>query len=177
MSSFDASPKQQAAGRMREMVRRVAVEAFDAREVEVPIPGFTVLTDHALTDPLAGVRAALFLRNVAEGQLYDYARAARAAGRSWDEIGDALDLPEAEYRSRGEEAFVWLVEGREPEPDSPPLYRTPSVYWRCSTCGQQVTDRGPFESHPSDNESGHAEGCTRHTGDVAAWTERTEGED
>ena len=172
MTTFDLPPRESAAGRMREAVRRVAVEVFDASVVEVPIPGFTVFTDRRLDDPLAGVRSALFLRNVAEGQLHEHAR---AAGRTWDEIGAALALPPSEYRPRAEVAFGWLVEGREPEPDSAelPPFRTPSAHWRCGACEQQITDRGPFESHPADNETGHATGCTRHHADVAAWRERT----
>lgn len=175
MAAFDVSPKQQAAGRMREMVRRVAVDAFGTREVEVPIPGFSVFTDRRLDDPMAGLRSALFLRNVAEGQLYEYARTARGAGRSWDEIGVALDLPDYDCQSRGEVAFAWLVEGREPEPEPEglPSFRTPSAYWRCGFCEQQVTDHGPCGSHPDDVESGHATGCARHAAEIAAWAERT----
>lgn len=178
MSTFSVSPKQTAAGRMREMARRVAVDAFGAREIEVPIPGFTVFMDRQLDDPTIGVRSALFLRNVAESQIYEYAKAARAAGRSWDEIGEALELPDYDFESRGAVAFRWLVEGCEPdpEPEGLPSLRTPCLWWRCGTCDQQVTDRGPFESHPDDNEFGHAAGCARHRADVGAWQARMEEE-
>lgn len=180
MAGFDRSPTERAVRRLRDVVREVAVEAFEARIVEAPIPGFQVLTDRRLDDPLAGVRAALLARTVAEGQMFVHARDARAAGRSWDEVGAALDLPAHEFSSRAEAAFGWLVEGREPdsEPDGLPSFRTPSAWWRCGTCDQQVTDHGPSESsHPDDSESGHATGCARHAGDVAAWQQRTGWED
>ncbi len=176
MVEFGRSPRQDVAGWVRELVRRVAVEVFGARVVETPIPGFRVLTDVGLDDPLAGVRAALLLRTVATAQMYEHARAARAASRSWDEIGAALELPDYEFDSRAEVAFGWLVEGREPEPDAAatPLFRAPTARWRCGSCGRQVTDHGPFGgSHPDDAETGHASDCARHRAAVAAWKART----
>lgn len=179
MSEIDQSSQRAAGEQARRLVREVAVDVFGAVVVETPIPGFTVLTDVGLDDPLTGVRAALLLRGVVEGQLHGHARAARAAGRSWDEIGGALDLPDYEFDSRAEITFTWLVEGREPDPDTDalPTFRAPSTHWRCSSCDQPVTDRGPFESHPDDNETGHAPGCARHQADVAAWAARTGWED
>ncbi|MEU9821748.1 hypothetical protein ACIGG9_18255 [Pseudonocardia alni] len=175
MGLFDVSPTTTASGRIRELVRRIAVDVFDATEVEIPIPGFTVFTDRKLDDPLAGLRAALLLRNVGEAQLYEYARTARAAGRSWDEVAKALDLSTDGLGSAGETAFDWLVVGRVPEPDPEDVrsFRTPSAYWRCGSCDQLITDDGPFESHPDDQEGGHARGCARHLKDIAAWRERT----
>lgn len=176
--TFMVSESGQAAGRIRELVRRIAVEVFDTTEVEVPIPGYTVLTDRRLDDPLAGIRAALLMRGVADAQLYDYSRTARADGRSWDDIGAALGLP-SESAPVGEAAFDWLVCGRSPasEEEGGWSWRTPSAYWRCTTCDAQVTDNGPFESHPADNETGHTEFCARHRAEVAAWAARTGWED
>ncbi|MFG1635624.1 hypothetical protein ACGFKX_12405 [Pseudonocardia alni] len=173
MAAFDVSPTATASGRIRELLRRIAVEAFGSTETEVPIPGFTVFTDRRLDDPFAGIRAALLMRTVAEGQLYEYARAARAAGRSWDEVGAALDLPSGEFRPVGEAAFDWLVCGRvpDPEPDGVRSFRTPCAYWRCSTCDGLVTDHGPFEGNPANSEDGHVKGCTRHAAEVQAWNE------
>lgn len=175
MAEFGRSPRETAADQLRQLVRRVAVEVFDGRVVEKPIHGFTVITDTALKDPLTGVRAALLLRRVIEGHLQHQAREARAAGRSWDEVGAALDLPDYEFDSRAEVTFAWLVEGREPEPETEalPTFRAPSTRWRCGTCDQPITDHGPYGAHPDDGESGHAEECDRHRANVAAWATRT----
>lgn len=179
MSEFGRSPQHGAGEKARRLVRQVAVEVFGGAVVETPIPGFTVITDVGLDDPLTGVRAALLLRGVVEGQVLEHARAARAAGRSWDEIGAAMELPDYEFDSRAEITFTCLVEGREPAPEAEalPTFRAPSTRWRCGACEQQVIDRGPFESHPDDNETGHAPSCARHQTDVAAWQARTRWED
>lgn len=165
--------------RVRSMVWAGAVEAFGATRLEDPIEGYRLLTRSRLDDPLAGLRSALLVRNVAAGRLIEFADAARAAGRSWDEIGAALDLEaDGEGRSRAEVAFEWLVEGRVPQaPDRWPSFHAPTTSWDCVTCGQRVTDRGPYESHPVDNEDGHREDCVRHRADVAAWVARTGWED
>ncbi|MBC3189972.1 hypothetical protein H7X46_02705 [Pseudonocardia sp. C8] len=170
------------AAQVRALVWSGAVEAFGAVRHEDPIEGYQVLTRSRLDNPLAGVTAALVARNAAARQLAEFAESARAAGRSWDEIGAALGLDSAGDgggRSRAELAFEWLVEGREPqpEPDRWPSFRAPTTSWRCATCGQRVTDRGPYESHPDDNEDGHAEACARHRADVRAWVRRTGWED
>lgn len=174
MSTSDMTPTRAASGRIRELVRRIAVEVFDTTEVEVPIPGFTVFTNRRLDDPLAGLRVALLMRGVAEAQLYDYARTACAVGRSWGEIGAILCLPTGNAPV-GEVAFDWLVCGRAPDPDREGArsFRTPSAYWHCTTCAAQVTDDGPFESHPGDNETGHTDTSTRHQAEVTAWAQRT----
>lgn len=161
------------AGQVRALVWSGAVEVFGAVRHEDPVEGYQLLTRPRLDDPLAGVRAALLVRAVADAQLDRQATDARAAGRSWDEIGEALGLPDEAAgadRPRGEAAFEWLVAGREPEPpDRGGLFREPVTSWRCGTCGALVSDRGPFEFHPDDQESGHAQGCARHAAEVAVW--------
>lgn len=169
--------------RVRSLVWSGAVEVFDAVRHEDPIEGFRLLARSRLDDPLAGIRAALLVRAVGAAQLYQHATDARAAGRSWEEIGEALELPcvaAGASRPSGEAAFEWLIEGHEPEPPDSSgvrLFREPAASWRCGKCGALVTDRGPFESHPDDNESGHAETCTRHAHEIAGWRVRTGWED
>lgn len=179
MNELGRFPQHEAGEQARRLVRQVAVDVFGGAVVETPIPGSTVITDVGLDDPLTGVRAALLLRRIVDGQVLEHARAARAAGRSWDEIGAALELPAYEFNSRAAITFTWLVEGREPDPDTDalPTFRAPSTHWRCGACEQQITDGGPFESHPDDNETGHTPGCTRHQADVAAWAACTGWED
>jgi hypothetical protein len=44
-----------------------------------------------------------------------------------------------------------------------------SFYYTCPACAQAISGRGPYESHPEDNEQGHADGCARLAADAAAW--------
>ncbi|GAA4544182.1 hypothetical protein [Pseudonocardia xishanensis] len=161
--------------RLQTLVEEVAVEQFDGHVVVEPIEGYQMLTRRRLVEPLPGVRAAAVLRDAARRVLVDAVEAARAAGRSWDEVGDALGLPD-DGEPVGEVAFAFVVERREPERPRE-LFRLSATSWRCGSCGELVSDRGPFESHPVDNESGHADDCARHLADVQAWRERTGWED
>lgn len=43
------------------------------------------------------------------------------------------------------------------------------MFWRCPACGRDIIDRGPYNSHPVDNEHGHAENCSRMAAEVAEW--------
>ena len=170
--------RMRAAYRVRELVLAAAVEVFGAVRSKVPVEGFRLLTESRLDDPMAGVRASELTVRVAEAQRADHARVARATGRSWDEIGAALDLPVEGDRPRGEAAFEWLIEGRAPASTGPDHlgFRTPATWWRCGACDRQVSDRGPYESHPDDNEIGHADGCPRRAAAIGAWRNRTEEE-
>jgi hypothetical protein len=161
--------------RLQVLIEEVAVEQFDGQVVVEPIEGYQILTRRRLVDPLPGVRAAAVLRDAARRVLVDAVEAARAAGRSWDEIGTALSMPD-DGDPIGEVAFALIVEGREPQRPRE-LFRLPSTSWRCASCGEPVQDRGPFESHPDDNESGHTDDCARHRADMEAWKTRTGWED
>jgi hypothetical protein len=39
----------------------------------------------------------------------------------------------------------------------------------CDVCGEWINGRGPYESHPEDNESGHAADCARFAAELATW--------
>ncbi|MCF7547418.1 hypothetical protein [Pseudonocardia sp. WMMC193] len=163
------------ARRFQTLMEEVAVEQFEGQVVIEPIEGYQMLTRRRLVDPLPGVRAAAVVRDAARRVLVDAVEASRAAGRSWDEVGAALGLPD-DGDPVGEVAFALVVERREPERPRE-LFHVPSTSWRCGSCGELVSDRGPFESQPVDNESGHADDCARHLPDVRAWRERTGWED
>jgi hypothetical protein len=93
----------------------------------------------------------------------DYAKYARVEGASWQEIGEALRLAADEAgRSVAELAYEQIV-------GVPDLWSQTSMYWSCPACGRNVTDRGPYDSHPLDNEHGHSEDCSRMAAAVAAW--------
>jgi hypothetical protein len=110
--------------------------------VEVPIDGFAAITRRALDDPLAGVRAAVLARNVAARQLRDYAEQARGAGRTWDEVAEALGIAADEDETpRDERAYLLLIEGRTGLGDraSAGFHRS-SARWTYASCGERITD-------------------------------------
>lgn len=131
--------------------------SYGAQIVQVPIEGFERATKRTLDDPLAGVQAALLARNVAVVQMRTYAEQARGAGHSWDDVAEALGIEASEDgESRDEQAYLLLIEGQPLTTDEPAWFRRPTARWTCTSCGQRVTDHGPFQSHPDDAESGRA---------------------
>lgn len=178
MSVFGDPPEEQArrerlAAHVRQLVRRLAVEGFDTEPVEDSIPGFDRITRPGLADPLAGVRAAIVVRAVAEREIREAATDARGLGRSWEEVADALALSDAADDppgTRAERAFEQVAGGSD-------RFWAASLRWTCATCGQRVTDRGPFESHPHDREDGHTADCPHQAAAIAAWRAETGWED
>jgi hypothetical protein len=148
---------------LRRHVQAMATVA-GAPTIERPAwPGSLSATTYA--EPLAGLREAVTLRGSAEQVIEDYARYARVEGVSWREIGEALGLGEEAKERQGsvaELAYEHLV-------GVPDLRSPVTMYWTCPACGQNVTDRGPYNNHPADNEHGHAEDCSRMAAAVAAW--------
>lgn len=167
MSLFgEPTVRERMAWQVRRQIHRLAVAAFGAVEVWVPIAG-TSLTRPTVDDPSAGIRAAHLTRNAAEAAVVDYTREARVAGQSWDEIATALGVGEDEFLPPvGERAFD-EVTGRV---DS---HTQTELRWTCGTCEQRVTDLGPSGAHPDDNERGHTETCARRVTEIAAWREQT----
>ncbi|MGI5186495.1 hypothetical protein ACQEVZ_60715 [Dactylosporangium sp. CA-152071] len=116
--------------------------------------------------PLAGLQAALAVARLAQDQAYTFAKGLRGEGSSWDEIADLLEIPWSEDYARREQAFE-LVAG----PESSYSYDR-YVFFTCGGprgCGGRITDRGPYNGYPSDNEDGHAEGCRRLAAEVEAY--------
>ena len=154
-----------------QVVRRAARDVFGASIVEAPVEGFRLLTCSTLDDPRTGIRAALAVQGIAGSLVGEYARDARAAGRSWEDIAEVLGVEDDRdaYCGRGELVYRFLVEGEALPGEGRSRFQRSAIYWRCSSCQELVTDRGPFESHPSDNESGHTGSCARHAAEVAAY--------
>lgn len=115
--------------------------------------------------PLEGIAAARQLEHAAAGHWRNLARDARASGKSWQQIGEALACqgdPEHGI-TPAREAFRVLA----------PDYGTGRSFgYTCGTCGHLVIDRGPECGHPEDQERGHAERCARFAATVAAWEEQ-----
>lgn len=125
--------------------------------------------------PKAGMQAALTVVRMAQEQAYKFARDLRGEGSSWAEVADLLEIPWSQEYSRPERAYE-LVAGTRPG-----TFSDARVYWTCGGpdgCGRHVTDRGPYNGYPVDNEDGHEQGCGRLTADTAAYeremTEREE---
>lgn len=158
----EITPQERAAWTLRTAIRRVAQEVYGAEVVEEPIEGFKILTKSTLDDPLAGIRAAVLARDIAVGQMLTYAEEARGAGRSWNGVAEALGIESREGDTpRGELAFLLVVESRPLPTEERSWCDRAAASWTCSSCGQRITDHGPFESHPDDNERGHTPSCIR----------------
>lgn len=165
----ETTPRERAVWSLQRAIQTAAREAFGAAIVERPIPGFS-LPDRDV-EPLAGVRAAALARGVAADRLQHYAQQARADGHSWNNIAEALGMEGGDGQwSQAELAYLHLIEGQPMHPhEERPRQPSPTAHWRCASCGELVTDRGPFEAAPDNNETGHAPDCARHAAEVAAY--------
>jgi len=138
-------------------------EHGDAAIVERPIRGMT-LTASAPADYVAGIGAAQEVARVARSLASDYARKARGEGMPWRDLAAALGISADPDDAPAETAFELVA--------PTPLMRfdAVSVCWDCASCGQWITDKGPYNGHPTDDETGHADNCARHAAEIAAWT-------
>jgi hypothetical protein len=134
-------------------------------------PGASSTTRYA--EPLAGLRAAQTVQHAAGRVAGEYMKDARAEGIGWREIGEALGLADDGERS-GYDLAVAAYEHVTGEPDRS---WERSFYYTCPACEQGISDRGPYESHPQDNERGHGDGCTRLAAAVGAWQAERDAED
>jgi hypothetical protein len=102
-----------------------------------------------------------------------YAEQARGAGRPWDDVAEALGIGVTEDgEPRDEQGVPPADRGPAAAADEPSWFHRPTARWTCSTCGQRITDHGPFESHPDDVEEGHAEGCARREAEIATYRDK-----
>jgi hypothetical protein len=127
------------------------------------------ISTYQFADPATGIHAATIARNSADRVRDDYVRRARQDGMSWLAIGQALGLDQGRDAQAGYDLAVTAFETVAGEPD---IYRQPTLGWRCPSCDATVSDHGPYEGHPEDNERGHADGCQRLADDVAAHHRR-----
>jgi hypothetical protein len=116
--------------------------------------------------PRAGLQAALTVVEMAQRKAYEFALGLRGEGTAWREVADLLDVPWSDDYSRPERAYE-MVRG----PDDGGFHQR-NVYWTCAGplgCGRYITDRGPYNGQPIDNEDGHDDECRRLAADMAAW--------
>lgn len=115
-------------------------------------------------EPAAGIKFARMLEAAARHFERGYVQHAREMGLTWEQIGHALELKGDHGHRRGVAAFEYVVDAENVRP-----FAEPSFHWACHACGQSITDHGPYEGHPADNESGHADGCSRLAAAVAEY--------
>lgn len=115
----------------------------------------------APADYTAGIAAARRVADHADRLVDGYARKARGQGVAWRDLAGALGVGEEEDPAAA--AFEAIV--------GQPLrqFDERSVGWSCDSCGQHITDRGPYNGHPEDNELGHADDCARHQAEIAEY--------
>jgi len=115
----------------------------------------------------------LRLEHVAGNLARHLAVQARGDGATWAEVAEAAGIqPDGERWQRAEAAFEWAA-----GPSSGWSWSA-SVGWSCGTCAQSVVDRGPYGSHPDDDESGHTADCTRHQAALTTWAaDRDDGDE
>jgi hypothetical protein len=114
----------------------------------------------------AGFDATQAVIGLAEQIRAKYVIELRSEGASWQEIADLLKIEWSSEYVRAERAFDMVAD------PAPSRFDSPRVYWTCAGplgCGQYVTDKGPYESYPADNEHGHAEGCRRLAAEIQAY--------
>ncbi len=135
--------------------------------VSAPLaPGYSTLVDRP-ADYLAAAATARSVASTAESLARDYARRARGAGRSWDEVAAALKFDAAGHDDPSVEAFLWVA------PTPPQRFDSIVTSWECASCAARVTDRGPFGGHPEEVEEGHLDSCARHQEDISAYRQQT----
>jgi hypothetical protein len=160
--------------RLVEQAVRAAVAPDDISERPI-FPGAS--STWAVPDPMAGFSAARIVARLAEQEVHKYAVQLRGEGKSWRELADLMDIGWSDEYSRPERAFE-LVAG--PDNSESVWSRGPTVFWYCAGprgCGQHVTDRGPYNGHPHDNEDGHADHCLRLIAEAEAYERESEERD
>jgi hypothetical protein len=140
-----------------------------------PDPGFPQYGNRPQPDPLTAVRAARTVRQEAAQLLGEHIDRARGAGHTWAELAAALGLTKLADEAGipdGQAAFCWATTGRIDGDRGPVWGYEPRRSWRCASCQERVTDHGPFNGNPGDDETGHAPDCPRHTAELTAWRTR-----
>jgi hypothetical protein len=121
---------------------------------------------------LAEVRAAQALPPEAAALVgREQAERARGDGVTWEQIGEALGLDQGPDVASGYDLGIAAFEyfTGEPGPGYPASFQ-----FCCASCGEYITDHGPFDSHPEGNERGHSEGCVRLAADITGWRAQQE---
>jgi hypothetical protein len=140
---------------LRAVLEIVRVSSDRLAPRPVPRDGSDPNVSVSIADPITKLRVATKLKFAARQLTLDYARRARGAGHSWEEIGVALglDLLDETGVSVADAAFDFAV--------GTAAFGRCSFAWVCCACRRTVIDHGPQGRHPADGEDGHASQCPR----------------
>jgi hypothetical protein len=134
--------------------------------VELSSPA-QLTADLAAEHPLASLEAAAELEQAAHDLVSEHIRLARQAGRTWYQIADALHLHAvacANKESARDKAFSFALQYRS-------IADQRDIIWICPACQQKITDHGPWDELP-EQEDGHTPDCPRRIAELAAWQAR-----
>ena len=148
----------------RDMVLRLSGDP--RTRIELPPPAERT-ADLAAQHPLASLEAAAELEQAAHDLVAEHIRLARQADRTWYQIADALHLHAvacANKESAADEAFSFALQYRS-------IADQRNIIWTCPACHQKITDHGPWDELP-EQEDGHTADCPRRTAELAAWQTR-----
>jgi len=132
-------------------------EATMGWKIRSAVEGFVTTLDGQLRERPISLTADLGTHTEAEPLEYSYVRTARSDGLTWRQVGKALALEKQakhEERPLAELAFEYIAGAGD-------AWRPSTFGWRCGSCLQMVTDRGPYNGHPRDDEYGHSASCQR----------------
>lgn len=140
-------------------------DALTQREIA---PGRIAIKHTQPTSYVAGIEAARKVEQRARHLVVEYAHKARGEGVTWAELALVLGIevdPEL-YNEPAADAFREIAHT--------PSRQFDRVWtgWTCASCAQRITDYGPYNGHPDDNEGGHADDCARHAAEIAAYMRR-----
>ena len=114
-------------------------------------------------EPIAQIQATHVIEHAAHALIGDLIRLARRAGRSWYEIGDALD-----FHGQAVVAKEAVTAAYDNALNYPACDGMRTFTWASPACHQLVTDQGPFCELVARVE-GHASGCLRRAVELAEW--------
>ena len=138
---------QAAAGARADQVVRQLVAEFGGRTVRragtrlLSRPGVNVVEP----EPLACLETARELERAAHDMQLEYIRLARQTGRSWFEIGHALDL--FWESTAGDDSIADVAYDHANRYDNP-HWEKRDFTWTCPACQQTIIDHGPWPAVP-----------------------------
>lgn len=141
---------------VEELVLRVLRDEHGEEAVRAPDTRGNVTPFPQPADWAAGIAIAGEIRRTVESLLRDWIHQARSDGVAWAVIGESMGQPHETSIDAAVAAFTWAA----PDPHWPidPI----ATSWRCTTCREWVSDRGPLDLGYDSVEDGHALTCARY---------------